>query len=79
MLGLNKGLEEEGVNFQKMGGHWMLKDLYGQPFGSKNLQGSYYLLFFGTSLCPDICPLTLNNIMKAKRRLARSSEGKSYI
>jgi cytochrome oxidase Cu insertion factor (SCO1/SenC/PrrC family) len=29
------------------------------------LQGQYYLVYFGTTLCPDVCPLSLMRIMKA--------------
>lgn len=37
-----------------------LVDHQGQPFGLANLQGSWSLLFFGFTHCPDICPNTLS-------------------
>ena len=49
----------------KIGGKWQLKDLDGNPFGSDSLNGHYYLLFFGSTLSPDVCPLTLGKIQKA--------------
>ena len=55
-----------------------MKDLRGKDFGSLHLQGNYYLLFFGGTLCPDVCPLTLMKMTKAIRALQRSSEGKQY-
>ena len=79
MIGLNRGIEVEGANFMQIGGDWGLKDLQGKPFSSDKLAGSYYVLFFGSTLCPDICPLTLMKIMKAKRRHERNSEGKTYL
>lgn len=52
-----------------MGGDWVLKDLKGRNFGSKNLEGNYYLLYFGFSLCPDVCPISLMKMSKAIRKL----------
>ena len=43
------------------------------------MAGHYYLLYFGGTLCPDVCPLTLMKMMKAMKLLQRSSEGKQYI
>jgi protein SCO1/2 len=66
------GLEEEMTEKDKInavGGHWVLKDLKGRDFGSGNLQGSYYLLYFGFSLCPDICPLSLMKMNKVVKRI----------
>lgn len=57
----------------------MIKDLQGRRFGSDQLLGHYYLLFFGTSACPDVCPLTLMRMLKAHRKISRSSEGKQYV
>lgn len=62
-----------------MGGEWQLKDLSGKSFGSEELESHYYLLYFGSSLCPDVCPLTLMKMQKAQRILSRSNEGKQYI
>ena len=53
-------------------------DLKGKPFGSEALKGNYYLLFFGSSLCPDTCPLTLMKMMKVYREIERSAAGKQY-
>lgn len=64
---------------QKIGGEWQLKDLHGKKFGTDDLESHYYLLYFGSSLCPDVCPLTLMKMQKAQRILNRSNEGKQYI
>jgi protein SCO1/2 len=63
----------------QIGGSWQLRDINGRKFGSSSLEGHYYLLFFGTTLCPDVCPLTLMKMVKAQRSLNRSSEGKQFI
>jgi len=59
--------EVDGIAKTSLGGDWELIDLDGRPFGSRDLKGHYYLLFFGSSLCPDVCPLTMMTIMKAHR------------
>jgi len=68
--------EKDKIN--AIGGHWLLKDLEGKDFGSHSLYGSYYLLYFGFSLCPDICPLSLMKLTKVVRRIQNSKEGKQY-
>ena len=57
----------------------MLKTLDGREFGSHDLQGHYYLIFFGSTLCPDVTPFTLRTLMKAVRIIKNTSEGKQYI
>ena len=77
------GGEEDGIDggivHTTLGGDWELKTLNGQRFGSANLSGHYYLMYFGSTLCPDICPLTLHTLMKALSILKNTSEGKQYI
>jgi cytochrome oxidase Cu insertion factor (SCO1/SenC/PrrC family) len=59
--------EKDKIN--AVGGAWILKDLQGRDFGSQNLYGTYYLLYFGFSLCPDICPLSLMKMTKVVRKI----------
>ena len=77
--GAEEGEIDGGIASTSLGGAWTLRDLDGKRFGSDDLYGHYYILFFGGTLCPDICPLTLMKIMKALKLLQRSSEGKQYI
>ena len=65
-----------GISKTHVGGNWILKDLNGNPFSNKDLEGRYYLMYFGSTLCPDVCPLTLAKIMKTLRTLSKTSEGK---
>ena len=67
-----------GITMTSIGGEWELIDLKGNAFGSKTLKGHYYLLFFGSSMCPDTCPYTLMKTMNAHRQIDRQSEGEQY-
>ncbi len=46
-----------------------LLDQYGAAFGHERFRGQWSLVFFGFTHCPDICPLTLQVLATAKRKL----------
>jgi protein SCO1 len=78
---LREGAEVEMTEKDKInavGGSWVLKDLNGRDFGSQNMYGTYYLLYFGFTLCPDICPISLMKMTKAVKKIQKSNEGKQY-
>mmetsp|Transcript_31473 Transcript_31473/g.41680 ORF Transcript_31473/g.41680 Transcript_31473/m.41680 type:complete len:177 (+) Transcript_31473:163-693(+) len=79
-LGKIGGGEDEGIDGgiknTSLGGHWKLRTLDGRPFSSHDLAGRYYLIFFGSTLCPDVCPFTLRTLMRAIKILKNTSEGK---
>lgn len=79
---IRHGLEDPDEKIDKrivIGGNWLLKDLEGKEFGSHNLYGSYYLLYFGFSLCPDVCPFSVMTMTKVIRKLRQSREGQQYF
>jgi protein SCO1/2 len=39
----------------------------GKPFGTEQLNGKPYALFFGFTHCPDTCPTTLARLVKLRR------------
>ena len=41
---------------------FVLTNMYGQAMTDRDLLGSYALLFFGYTFCPDICPTSLQTI-----------------
>lgn len=46
-----------------------LIDQRGAPFGPRNLDGHWSLLFFGYTNCPDFCPTTLMTLAAMEKNL----------
>jgi protein SCO1/2 len=46
-----------------------LIDQRGAPFGPRNLEGHWSLVFFGYTNCPDFCPSTLTTLAAMEKRL----------
>lgn len=66
------------VGRANIGGPWKLWDIEGRPFGSGDLDGKYYLIYFGFCRCPDVCPQSLYKITKALE-IVRNSPEKKYF
>ncbi len=52
-----------------IGGPFHLVDQNGKPFSNKDMIGKPYLVFFGYTHCPDICPTTLFEMSQLFRKL----------
>lgn len=52
-----------------IGGPFTLVGADGKPFSSASLDGKPYAIFFGFTLCPDVCPLTLARMVKLRQEL----------
>lgn len=50
-----------------------LTDHRGQPFTETSVQGHWYLLSFGYTHCPDICPTTLAMLARLNDRLRQQA------
>jgi protein SCO1/2 len=48
-----------------IGGPWMLYNTKGEPVTHKDFEGKYYLIYFGFTFCPDVCPVSLMKMSKA--------------
>lgn len=48
---------------------FQLVDQDGRPWGAEQLSGSWSLLFFGFTHCPDICPGTLFDLQQLQEQL----------
>lgn len=65
-------LEKVGsVGLPLIGGPFTLIDTEGHPFSDKDLLGKYYLVYFGFTHCPDICPEELSKIGEAVELVKR--------
>ncbi len=52
-----------------VGGAFNLVDQSGRPVTEKVLNGQWNMVFFGFTYCPDICPGTLQNLIRVKDQL----------
>ena len=57
-----------------LGGPFMLVGSDGKPFPSSRLDGKPYAIFFGFTHCPDVCPTTLQRLVRLRRALGRGDE-----
>lgn len=56
----------ESVGKPALGGPWSLIDSEGRSVTSGDLYGKFYLLYFGFTYCPDICPNELVKMAKVR-------------
>jgi protein SCO1 len=56
----------------RIGGPFTLTDQDGQRISSDRFDGKYRLIYFGYTYCPDICPVDLQQIGLAMRKLEDS-------
>ncbi len=57
-----------------IGGPFRLTDQNGQPFSDQDLKGKTFLVFFGFTHCPDVCPTTLFEISEIMRNLGPEAD-----
>ena len=58
----------------------VLTDTKGEKYDlRKETKGKPTLIYFGYTHCPDICPLTMNNIAVAKKQLPKSEQDKLAV
>jgi protein SCO1/2 len=57
-----------------IGGPFHLIDQNGEPFSDQTLKGKSFLVFFGFTHCPDVCPTTLFEISEVMRQLGSDAD-----
>ncbi len=57
-----------------VGGPFHLEDQNGKPFSNEDLKGRPFLVFFGFTHCPDICPTTLFEISQVMQKLGKDAD-----
>jgi cytochrome oxidase Cu insertion factor (SCO1/SenC/PrrC family) len=53
-----------------LGGDFELTDQSGQPWSLRDIRGKAALIYFGFTMCPDACPVTMSKIAAAHRLLS---------
>jgi protein SCO1/2 len=57
-----------------VGGPFQLEDEAGKPFSDQDMKGRPFLVFFGYTHCPDVCPTTLFEISEVMRALGKDAD-----
>ncbi len=57
-----------------IGGPFVLTGSDGKPFSSESLKGKPYLVFFGFTHCPEICPTTLYDLTQDMQELGPEAD-----
>jgi len=63
-----------GQAVASVGGPFHLTDQNGKPFSDQDMKGRPFLVFFGFTHCPDICPTTLFDISQVLRKLGPDAD-----
>ena len=63
-----------GTAIAAVGGPFHLEDQSGKPVTDKDMKGRPFLVFFGFTHCPDICPTTLFDISQVLRKLGPDAD-----
>jgi protein SCO1/2 len=58
-----------------VGGPFALTDQHGQPVTEQDFAGRYMLIYFGYTYCPDVCPMSLTNMVAALDQLPPEQAG----
>jgi protein SCO1/2 len=57
-----------------VGGPFQLETIEGKPFSNKNVEGRPYLVFFGFTNCPEVCPTTLFELTGLMKDLGAAAD-----
>lgn len=63
-----------GTAGSAIGGPFKLVDENGKPITDTDMKGRPYLVFFGYTHCPDVCPTTLFEVSEVMRALGKDAD-----
>jgi protein SCO1 len=63
-----------GPAIAAVGGPFHLEDQNGHPVSDQDMKGRPFLVFFGFTHCPDVCPTTLFDISEVLKRLGKDAD-----
>lgn len=62
-----------------IGGPFQLIDQDGKPITDQDMKGRPFLVFFGFTHCPDVCPTTLFEVSELMRALGKDADRTSAL
>jgi protein SCO1/2 len=62
-----------------IGGPFTLVGADRQPFASSRLAGKPFVIFFGFTHCPDVCPTTLARLTRLRRQLGKGDDAFAIV
>jgi protein SCO1/2 len=62
-----------------VGGPFSLVDQNGKPLTSEDMKGHPFLVFFGFTHCPDVCPTTLFEVSEVLKQLGPDSGARALF
>lgn len=68
--------ERQGIGKPLVGGEFQLTDFNGKPFTDKDLLGKFSILYFGFTMCPDVCPEELEVLSHVLRETNKDPNNK---
>ncbi|MEO7787279.1 MAG: SCO family protein [Sphingomicrobium sp.] len=68
-----------GAGVADLGGPFTLTGSDGQPFSSSRLAGRPFVIFFGFTHCPDVCPTTLARMARLRKALGKGDEAFAIV
>jgi protein SCO1 len=63
-----------GPAIAAVGGPFHLEDQEGKPVSDRDMKGKPFLVFFGYTHCPDVCPTTLFELSEVLKGLGRDAD-----
>jgi protein SCO1 len=63
-----------GPAIAAVGGPFQLEDQNGKPVSDQDMKGKPFLVLFGYTHCPDVCPMTLFEISEVMKWLGRDAD-----
>jgi protein SCO1 len=68
-----------GVTASQIGGPFTLVDDTGAPVTEKTLAAKPYVMYFGYTFCPDVCPTTLLDLSRWIKKLGPDAGRLDYV
>jgi protein SCO1/2 len=67
------------IQAASIGGPFQLVDQSGAQFSDQDLKGKTFLVFFGFTHCPDVCPTTLFEMSEILRKLGSDADRTAVV